>query len=93
MVLWVECEQKMKREAARLAFVENRDGIAGALAFAKQGVLIYRRCVLQSAKRGYGVKGSPFADMKTHHASHREYRRTFIESYLDFKQYLSINRR
>ena len=76
-------------EEARLKFVEDRDGVQGAIAFAKQGMHIYRTSVLQSAKRGYGVKGSPFANMKPHHASQREYRRKFIESYLDFKRYVA----
>jgi hypothetical protein len=76
-------------ESDRLSFVESRDGLQGAIAFAKQGIHIYRRSVLQSAKRGYGVKGSAFADMKPHHASFREYRRTFIESYLAFKRYVA----
>lgn len=77
-------------EANRLAFVEQRDGVQGAIEFAKQGIKVYRRSVLQSAKRGYGVKGSLYADKSPHHGSFREYRRGFIESYLEFKKYISI---
>ena len=79
-------------EESRLAFVEQRDGVQGAMAFARQGVKIYRSCVLQSAKRGYGVKGSAYADKTPHHASFREYRRGFIESYLAFKSYVQLHR-
>ena len=39
-------------EQDRLKFVEDRDGVQGAVEFAKQGILVYRKCVLQSAKRG-----------------------------------------
>ena len=69
-------------EESRLAFVEQRDGIAGAVAFARQGVLMYRKCVLKSLKRGY---------WKPHHASIPFYRRGFIESYLAFKAYIKIH--
>ena len=79
-------------ETDRLAFVEQRDGIQGAVAFARQGVRIYRSCVLQSARRGYGVKGSAYADKTPHHASFREYRRGFIESYIAFKAYVELHR-
>jgi hypothetical protein len=79
-------------EKDRLSFVEKRDGKDGAIKFSKQGVMIYRRCVLQSSKRGYGVAGSAFADKQPHHASYREYRRKFIESYLAFKKYIAYNK-
>lgn len=77
------------REHTRLKFVEDRDGVSGAIAFAKQGIRVYRKCVLQSAKRGCGVNGSAFADMQPHHASFRGYRREFIQSYVDFKRYVA----
>ena len=79
-------------ERQRLSFVEQRDGIHGAVDFARQGIKIYRSCVLQSAKRGYGAKGSAYADRKPHHASFREYRRGFIESYLAFKAYVELHK-
>ena len=79
-------------EEQRLAFVEQRDGVQGAVAFARQGIKIYRSCVLQSARRGYGVKGSAYADKSPHHASFREYRRGFIDSYLAFKAYVELHR-
>jgi hypothetical protein len=78
-------------EKDRLSFIERRDGVQGALSFARQGYTIYRRSVLQSAKRGYGVKVSAFADTRPHHASFREYRKAFIESYLCFKRYIKEN--
>ena len=66
-------------ETARLAFIEERDGIAAAIEFSKRTMQLYRKCVLMSRKRGYD---------KPHHASLPEYRRTFIASYLSFKSYL-----
>lgn len=70
----------MTSEANRLAFIEARDGKAAALEFAERMIIIYRKSVLQSRKRGFA---------KPHHASIPEYRRSFIESYLSFKQYIS----
>jgi hypothetical protein len=66
-------------EQERLKFVESRDGIEGAKAFAKRTMQIYRSCVLRSRKRGY---------KNPHHASIPEYRESFIRSYLEFKHYL-----
>lgn len=75
-------------ENNRIAFVIARDGIDAAKVWAQQTLAIYRSCVLSSSKRGYGVKGSKFADKKPHHASFREYRKTFIVSYLILKNFL-----
>ncbi len=69
----------MEAEKQRLGFVENRDGIAGAIAFARQCRSQYRKAVLASRKRGL---------TKPSHASLPEYRRGFIESYLAFKRYI-----
>ena len=69
-------------EEQRIAFVEDRDGIAGAVDFAIRTMKIYRRSVLYSRKR---VKGNP------HHASLPEYRRLFIESYLALKRYIAAH--
>lgn len=35
------------REFGRLVFIEERDGKEAAIAFAKQGIRLYRSCVLQ----------------------------------------------
>lgn len=67
-------------EEQRLAFVEQRDGKQAAIAFARQGMQVYRTCVLRSRKRGFD---------RPHHASFPEYRRGFIESYLAFKGYVA----
>ena len=69
----------MEAEKQRLGFVEIRDGIAGAIAFAMQCRSQYRQAVLTSRKRGF---------TKPSFASLPEYRRGFIESYLAFKRYI-----
>lgn len=37
------------------------------------------------------MKGSAYADKSPHHASFREYRRGFIESYVAFKVYVELH--
>jgi hypothetical protein len=69
-------------EEERLKFIEERDGVEGAVTFAKQTLATYRRCVLHSRKRGFNPP---------HHASLPEYRQGFIESYLAFKAYIKNN--
>lgn len=69
----------IRTEERRLAFVKARDGVAGAVDFARQGTEVYRKAVLCSRKRGFE---------RPHHASLPEYRRGFIESYLAFKRYV-----
>ena len=71
-------------EEQRLAFVQARDGVPGAVAFARQTMMIYRTSVLRSRKRGID---------KPHFASLPEYRRGFIESYLAFKDYAATHDR
>lgn len=70
-------------EDRRLRFMEQRDGIAGAVDFAQRTMKMYRTAVLCSRKRGFD---------KPHHASFREYRRGFIESYCAFKRYVRHRR-
>jgi len=70
----------MSHESQRLTFIEQRDGKEAAANFAKQTLRIYRKAVLTSRKCGCN---------KPHYASLREYRRSFIESYCAFKQYLN----
>ena len=65
-------------ETQRLQFIENRDGKEASLEFARRTMKQYRQAILCSRKRG----------MKPHHASIPEYRRSFIESYYSFKQYI-----
>lgn len=66
-------------ESKRLAFIETRDGVVGALDFAQRTMVQYRRAVLNSRKRG---------STKPSHGSLPEYRKGFIESYLSFKKYI-----
>ena len=70
-------------EEQRLAFVEERDGIDGAVDFAQRTIIQYRIAVLNSRKRG---------SVNPSHASLPQYRRGFIESYLAFKRYISVYR-
>ena len=55
----------------RHLFIEKRDGRAAAVQWAQQTMKIYRQAVLN----------------KAHHASRKEFRRQFIESYCVFKRY------
>lgn len=70
--------EDMSCETGRLMFYLNRDGQEAMRAQAGSLMRIYRKAVLCSAKR---VK-----DRKhVHFASTVEFRRGFIESYLEFK--------
>lgn len=64
-------------EAERIRFVLQRDGELKAREFASRTFRIYRKCVLMNGKNG----------RKFHHASLREFRRGFVESYLCFKRF------
>lgn len=66
-------------EEQRLKFVEERDGVDGAIDFAKQTLKVYRMALRRSRKRGFNPP---------HHATLPEYRLGFIESCLDFRAYL-----
>jgi hypothetical protein len=67
----------MTREKERIAFMLNRDGIKGALDFADRTMRIYRMSVLDKGD----VNRAP------HHATFPNYRRSFIESYLELKRF------
>lgn len=69
----------MQHELNRIAFVEQRDGVDGAIEFARRTVDIYRKAVLQTIRRG---------NNKAHFASSIQFKRGFIESYIVLKQYL-----
>jgi hypothetical protein len=60
-------------EAARIAFLVERDGTAAAAEWVWRTLRIYRSSVLNHH----------------HYASTHEYRRGFIESYLGFKHWLA----
>ena len=70
------------REKQRLDFIIERDGLVEAVAFAKRTMVVYRKSVLISRKRGFD---------KPHHASFIEFRRNFIQSYCDFKRFIKDN--
>lgn len=65
----------MRHEAERLRFVEIRDGLPGSIAFARQGLRVYRAAV----RRGKDGRRSGYGSA---------YRRALLESCLDFRVYL-----
>lgn len=69
-------------EKQRLDFIIERDGLNEAVVFAKRTKVIYRKAVLMSRRRGYE---------KPHHASFREFRSKFIQSYCDFNRFIKDN--
>ncbi len=60
-------------EEGRIQFLLERDGPEATIAWVWRTLRIYRTAVLD----------------KTHHASRDGFRRGFIESYCDFKQWLT----
>ena len=80
--LWAKVRRDEVCEKQRLDFIIERDGLVEAVAFAKRTMVVYRQSVLKSQKRGFE---------KPHHASFREFRRKFIQSYCDFKRFISDN--
>jgi hypothetical protein len=80
--LWAKVRRDEMREKQRLDFIIERDGLVEAVAFAKRTMVVYRKSVLISRKRGFD---------KPHHASFIEFRRNFIQSYCDFKRFISDN--
>ena len=70
----------LRHEAARLEFLERRDGLHGAQDFARRTLVIYRAAV----KRGKDGRRSGYGSA---------YRRALVESCLDFRLYLRPNAR
>ncbi len=70
--------QRYPYEAARIAFLCARDGVAGAADYCARTSRIYRAAVLASARRGH---------RHMHFASLPDYRAKFIGSYCDFKRF------
>lgn len=67
----------------RCNFIARRDGIQAAVAFAIQGVRVYRRSVLTSRKRGFD---------RPHHCSLPEYRWVAVRVYLEMKRFYFAHR-
>lgn len=65
-----------RREQERLAFIEGRDGRDGAVAFARQGLFVYREALTQRTKNG---KRRGYA---------QSYRRELVASCIVFRQFL-----
>lgn len=74
-----DIEMYINSEIERLHFVEGRDGMDGALKFARQTYQVYRTNVLRSRKNGFDNPS---------HASLPEYRRMFIGSILAINRYI-----
>lgn len=66
-----------KGEYGRINFVTSRDGLPETKSWALRTLRIYRTAVLKNGRDG----------SKPHHASFAEYRRGFIESYLQLKRF------
>ena len=82
MIFSDKVQEMIVSEKQRLDFIIERDGLAEAITFAKRTMVIYRKSVLISRKRGFD---------KPHHASFREYRRKFIQSYCEFMRFVGAN--
>lgn len=72
----------MCTECDRLAFMLQRDGADGAVAFAQQVISQYRSAVLHSRKRGAA---------KPSHGSLPIYRPGFINSYVVAKRFIAFH--
>jgi len=70
-------------ETQRLSFVIERDGMEGAVIFAKQTYHAYRAALKLSRKRGC---------QKPHHATLPEYREGFVMSCLAFRKFIRENK-
>jgi len=69
-----------RTEWPRIRFLIERDGLDAALVWCGNTMKIYRTAVLD---RGNDNR-------RGHYASTREFKRTFIDSYQDFKRFLAI---
>ena len=66
-------------ELNRLAFVKQRDGVVGAIAFAKQGISVYRAALAQRNRLGFRCGYG------------KEYRKTLVESLIVYRRFLRSN--
>lgn len=73
-----------QNEGNRIDFLVNRDGLESALESVRVILIVYRRAVLHSRKRGH---------QNPHFASTPNYRETFIRSYAEFKKFLQLHNR
>lgn len=71
----MQTPQTLRVEAARIAFLLERDGDAATLVWVKRTLGIYRRAVLDPG----------------HFASTAEYRRLFLASCADFRRWLAAH--
>lgn len=67
-----------RQEWTRIRFLIERDGLKAALEWCRVTMKIYRTAVLD--------RGSE--NRRPHYANTREFKATFIRSYLDFKQFV-----
>lgn len=69
-----------RQEWNRIRFLIERDGLEDALLWCRNTLKIYRSAVLD---RGNDNR-------RAHYASTREFKATFVRSYQDFKQFISM---
>lgn len=74
---------KRNSELERLQFVEQRDGLEGALSFARQTLKVYWNCV----KRKPGAR--PGAEYFVRPGYGNAYRRSLIEAIITLRKYIS----
>lgn len=67
------------QEWARIRFLIERDGLEAAQEWCRATMKIYRSAVLDRGD----------INRRAHYASTREFKKTFILSYLDFKRFLA----
>jgi hypothetical protein len=70
-------------EIDRVLFIENRDGVEGAVAFCKQGLHVYRDALKRPTKE----------KPKGKYARGPDYHRPFVESLITFRWYLKSHGR
>ena len=65
-------------EQERIAFIESRDGVEGAIAFCQQTLRVYRACLKRPEKN----------DPRKHFSRSPEYHSSFVKSLIELRKYL-----
>lgn len=68
-------------EIDRINFVENRDGVEGAISFCKQGMQQYKKALARKT----------IARPKSGYARDKLYREGFVTSLLEYRKYLKTH--
>lgn len=76
MTIGMSTERYLMSELARIKFIEERDGIEGAIKFSKQTIGIYLKALKKQANGRFGYAKDP------------KYQHLFVTSLLAFRNYL-----